>query len=143
MSTIDSYGDAYVASVDDVGPDQPPDDGRLIEQTIAGDDPHPLPPTIMPGDSPLQLVPMSTIDPDVDAYVASVDDVGPDQLPNDGRIEVQIIACDVPHPLPPTVMSGDSPLQLVPMSTMGTTTYTPLPLTSPIYCQLTSVRPIM
>ena len=115
----------------------------MIEQTIAGDVPYPLPPTVMPGDSLLQLLPMSTMDPDVDAYVASVDNVGPDQLPNDGKIEEQTIACDVPHPLPPTVMSGDSPLQLVSMSTMGTTTYTPSPLTSPIYYQLTSVRPIM
>jgi hypothetical protein len=56
---------------------------------------------------------MSTIDPDVDAHVASVDDVGPDQPPNDKRIEEQTIACAATHRLPTPVTSGDSPQQLV------------------------------
>ena len=51
---------------------------------------------------------MSTIDPVVDADVASVDDVGPDQPPDDGINEEHTIALDVPHPLPTTVTSGDS-----------------------------------
>ena len=44
--------------------------------------------------------------------VASVDDVGPDQPPDDGINEEHTIALDVPHPLPATVTSSDSPHKL-------------------------------
>ena len=56
---------------------------------------------------------MSIIDPDVDAYVTSVDDVGLDQPTDDGSIEEHTIALDVPHPLTTTVTPGDSPYKLV------------------------------
>jgi hypothetical protein len=44
-----------VASVDDVGPYQPPDDGINEEHTIALDVPHPFLATVTLGDSPHKL----------------------------------------------------------------------------------------
>jgi hypothetical protein len=50
---------------------------------------------------------------DVDLVdVASVDDVGLDQPPDDGINEEHTIDLDVPHPLPATVTSSDSPHKL-------------------------------
>jgi len=56
---------------------------------------------------------MPIIDPDVDDYVASVDDVGLGQPPDDGSLEEHTIALDVPRPLLNTVAAGDSPHNLV------------------------------
>jgi len=56
---------------------------------------------------------MSNIEPNVDDYVACVDDVGLDQPPDDGSSEEHTIVFDVPPLLPTTVTPGDSPHQLV------------------------------
>jgi len=56
---------------------------------------------------------MSIIDPDVEAYVSSVDDVGLDQQPDDGSLEEHTIALDVPRSLLTPVATGDNPHNLV------------------------------
>ena len=65
--------------LDELGHNQPRDDGRIEEHTIALDVPHPLPTTVTSGDSPRELVLTS------------------EAFPGSGNDNIHTVALDLPH----------------------------------------------